>query len=273
MEKLRLSNTRIQAWQHCHLRYKYCYIDNLVPKEKAEPLQVGDIVHQLIHKWVIGEFTPDDIANLDEFVKTNYPEDDITQAMSVAIQAATLIQGYLKKYQDDPLQFISSEIHIEHDLGPCILVGKVDALARPEDNKLWRVEHKTTSRVDSYYLNGLKGGLQGAIYDYGIEKLFKEPVSGTIYNLLVKTKIPDYHRAYTKCNRAAIDRMLQTVEGVCRDIQRGDFYPSSNCFSYQRECDYLHLCNYDSPEVREVFYQKRKETANGLDKRNEGETG
>jgi hypothetical protein len=223
------------------------------------PLQVGDIVHQLHHLWITGQLTPEHFTNLDELVQKLYPENSEELSLDVAIQAATLIRGYLEKYRDDKLNFISSEIHIETDIGSCVLVMKVDALARPADERLWRVEHKTTARMDSHYLNGLKGGLQGAIYDFGIEQEFKEKVSGTIYNLLVKTKIPDYHRAYTKCNRSAIDRMLKTVEGVVRDIHNADFYPSSLCFLYQRECDYKKLCDYDDPMVRESFYMKRKE--------------
>jgi hypothetical protein len=235
------------------------YIENLSPKEKAIPLQIGDIVHQLLLKLIINELTPGDLEHLDELVTKLYPENSEEVSLDIAIQAGQLINGYLHKYEDDPLTFIPGETILETDIGCCILTGRVDAWARPQDGRLWRVEHKTTGKMDSFYLKGLKGGLQGAIYDFLTEKLFDEPLTGTIYNLLVKTQIPQYHRAYTKCNKFAIERMLKTVEGVVRDIERGDFYPSSLCFGYNKECDFKLLCEYDSPSTRESFYQIRKE--------------
>lgn len=270
MEKLKMSYTKANTWKHCHLQYKYTYIDKLAPKEKSQALQVGDIVHRLIHLWITGDLTPKIIEDLDILVQKLNPENTEEITSDVVTQAASLIKGYFNKYQDDSLSFISSEVHIEHDLGPCILVMKVDAIARPEDGKLWRVEHKTTSRMDSYYLNGLKGGLQGALYDFGIEQTFKEVLSGTIYNILVKTKIPQYDRAYTKINRAAIDRALQTIEGVCKEIAREEYFPSSNCFGFNRECDYKMLCEYDTPEVRQAFYQERKEVKEDVNKAESG---
>lgn len=272
MEKLRLSHSRISTWQHCHLEYKYNYLDNLSPKEKKVPLQVGDIVHQLLHLWYSNKLKVEDITNLNEFVQKVYPENSEELSLDIAIQSAGLVKGYLTKYAEDTLKFIPGETSLEWDIGCCILNGKVDAYARPQDGRLWRIEHKTTAKMDSYYLNGLKGGLQGAIYDYLSEKLFNESITGTIYNLLVKTKIPDYHRAYTKCNPRAIERMLQTVEGVAKEVQTGDFYPSSRCFSYNSECSYKVLCEYDSEEVRNTFFVERKEVQVEENEKKGGET-
>jgi hypothetical protein len=245
-----------------------------VPVEpKAIPLQVGDIVHKLLHMWYTNTLTADKIEHLDTFVQELYSTNSDEQTLAVAVEAANLFMGYYNKFgKTDPLHFISSEIHVQKEFDNYVLLAKVDALARPSDGRLWRVEHKTTSRLDSAYLNGLKGGLQGAIYDYLIETVMNEKVSGTIYNLLVKTKVPDYHRAYSAINRPAIARALETVDGVYRDICRGDFYPSSLCFTFNRECDYRLLCNQDTPSVREKFYKQKEEPKNGETDSKEGES-
>jgi hypothetical protein len=225
-------------------------------EEKAYPLQVGDIVHRLLHLWYNGRLVASDIANLEILVAKLYPGNTDQQALDVATDAATLVQGYLSKFgDDDPLTFISTEVHLQVEFENYYLYAIIDALARPQDKKLWRVEHKTTAKMDSYYLNGLKGGLQGSIYDYLTEQVMKEEVKGTIYNLLVKTKIPDYFRTYTSKNRESVKRMLQTVEGVYKEITQGEFYPSSRCFSYNRECEYLLLCNNDNEQTRQSFYK------------------
>ena len=272
MDKLRLSNTKISIWQSCHKKYEWCYVHNLMPKAKAEPLQVGDVVHKLHHLWVLGKLTPSTIETLNDWVVKLYPEDTEEQALEVAAQAANLMKGYLNKYaEDDPLKFIPGETLIEVEFDNYILNGRVDCWVRPADGRLWRVEHKTASKMDSHYLQGLKGGLQGAIYDYLTEQTFKEKVSGTIYNLLIKTQIPQYLRAYAMCDRSAIDRMLKTVEGVYKEIMRGDYYPSSRCYGFNRECEYKMLCDNDNPRVREAFYQERKEVSpNDKTKTDEG---
>jgi hypothetical protein len=259
VDKLRLSHTKITTWQDCHKKYYWTYVERLTPKVKAKPLQVGDITHKLHHLWVVGKLTPDIIINLPEKVTKLYPENTEIESDEVAQLAGILMRGYINQYSEDPLEFISSEVHIEVELDHVTLVMKIDALARPKDQRLWRVEHKTAGKMDSFYLAGLKGGLQAAIYDFGIEQMFHEKPGGTIYNILVKTKIPSYHRAYAMSNRTAITRMLQTVEGVYQEIQRADYFPSSRCFSYNNECEYKKLCDFDSPQVREAFYTERKE--------------
>ena len=260
MEKLRVSQSRVNTFLSCRVEHRWIYEVGLVPKVKAQPLQIGDIVHRLLHLYYDGRLTAEFTLNLEDFVKDLYPDNIDGEALDVAYEALALLKGYLAKYEeDDPLSIVPGETTLETDMGDYILTGKVDAWARLQDGRLWRVEHKTTAKLDSYYLDGLKGGLQGGIYDFLTESLFEEKLSGTIYNLLVKTKIPQYKRAYTSINRKVIERALMTVEGVVRDIQNGDVYPSSRCFSYNRVCDYKHLCDYDSPEVRENFYTKIKE--------------
>lgn len=254
--KLRLSHNKINVWQACHLKYRYIYIDRLFPKEeRAYPLQVGDIVHRLLKLYRDGELTPSLINNLEKMVATLYPDNTDETVLNVAADAVALVQGYINQFKDDLVTFISTEVHLQVEFKNYYLYGIIDGLARPEDNKLWRAEYKTTGKMDSYYLNGLKGGLQGAIYDYLVEQTMKEEVKGTIYDLLVKTKIPSYHRAYATKNREAVKRMLNTVEGVYNEIKRGEYYPSSRCFSYNRECEYLMLCNNDNEQTRQSFYK------------------
>ena len=136
-----------------------------------------------------------------------------------------------------------------------ILHGKLDGLCKTRDERSWRLERKTTKMMDSFFLTGLRKSLQAGIYDI-LGEVNNLGLTGTIYDILVKTKVPQYKRNLVLKNKNVMSRALQTVEGVARDIQRGDFYPSSNCINYNRECDYSALCNFDSPGTREAFYTK-----------------
>ena len=256
MTKLRLSYSRTSTFLYCRMAYKWCYLEGLTPKAKPMPLQIGDIVHQLFHLQFEGKITGEDIQNLEEFVKKNYPQNDPLINLQVALEAATLFSGYLSnpEYQQDPILQTSSEIHLELEMPNFILYGRIDGLCKTKDDRQWRLERKTTKMMDSYFLTGLKKSLQAGIYDYLAEKN-EMGTTGTIYDILVKTKVPQYKRNLVPKNKKVMERAIQTVEGVCRDIQRGDFYPSSNCINYNRECDYSPLCNFDSSETREAFFQ------------------
>lgn len=255
MGKLRLSYSRTSTFLHCRMAYRWSYIEGLIPKVKSTPLQVGDITHQLFHLNFEGKIGQKDVENLDDFVKKNYPQNDLLINLSVAREAASLFSGYLSnpEYQDDPIIQTSSEIHLESEMPNFILYGKIDGLCKTKDERQWRLERKTTKMMDSYFLTGLKKSLQAGIYDF-LGEANSLGLVGTIYDILVKTKIPQYKRNLVMKNRKVIERAIQTVEGVCRDILKGDFYPSSNCINYNQECDYSALCNFDSEETRKSFY-------------------
>jgi len=261
-EKLTLSFTRIKTFLQCRQKYVWIYEENLATPDKAYPLVLGDLVHQLLHEHLLGNWSIEDIQDINKvkgLMRQSYPDtsdDDLVETSSYASQ---LVTGYLNEFKNDPLKLIPGETTMVADLGDYLLQGRNDAWARYEDEKLWRVEFKTASRFDAAYLQGQKKGLQGGIYDFLAEKLFNEPVAGTIYNMIVKTKIPQFKRAQARCNRKTIERALTTVEGVYRSISRGDFYPSCDCYSYNRECEYMVLCEHDSPSVREQFFVPRKE--------------
>jgi CRISPR/Cas system-associated exonuclease Cas4 (RecB family) len=261
--KLKLSFTKVSTFLNCRQKYAWEYIENLTTKDKSRALKIGDIVHQLLHLYLLKELDLEAIQDLNkvlDVVKASYTTEDDLLALEIASESSILVSGYLHEFANDPLDLLPGETILETDMGDYILTGRVDAWARSnDDQKLWRIEYKTTAKTDSHYLQGLKSGLQGAIYDFLSETLFKEELAGTIYNLIVKTKIPKYQRAFTRCNRSAIERMLKTVDGVYRDIQRNDLYPSSKCYSYASECPYKVLCEFDSPGTREAFFTRRKE--------------
>jgi len=256
MDKPRLSYSRTSTFLHCRMAYKWAYLEGLTPKVKAVPLQIGDITHQLFHLNFEGKVTGKDVEDLDTFVKKNYPQNDPLINLAVAREAASLFSGYLNnpEYQDDPITQTSSEVHLELEMPNFILYGRIDGLCKTKDERQWRLERKTTKQMDSYFLTGLKKSLQAGIYDV-LAEANSLGLVGTIYDILVKTKIPQYKRNPVLKNREVMERAIQTVEGVCRDIQRGDFYPSSNCINYNQECNYRPLCNFDSPETRKAFFQ------------------
>lgn len=272
---LRLSPTKVGKFLHCRMAYYWNYECNLRPKQTSKALQIGGVVHYLSHLYQTDTLTPALIANLPNHVREVYKDEP--NAVEVALEAARLFRGFLHECDDGKLKFISSELPMMYEIPEwdVLLYGKPDAWARTEDQRLWKYETKTAGRIDQAYLSGLRRGLQSSFYDFLSEKLLKEKVAGTIHNLIVKTKIPQYHRTFSLRSNDAVDRMLKCVEGVafdihvCMDTKR--WYPSCKCFDFNRECEYKVLCEHDSKRAREEFFEPYHEVVGEEEEGNDAE--
>lgn len=258
-KKLRISASRCTTYLHCPKKYFWTYEEHLKAKSTgARPLFVGSLVHRLIHQYNTGKLNLEALGQYDKIVTKLFPEvQSQPEAVSIASEALTLFSGYITNFANDPLEVVSSEVHLEVDRGPYILYTRVDALVRPQDGKLWRGEHKTTAKTDNAYLKGLKRGIQAGIADLVLEEVMPERVVGTIYNLLVKTKVPQYYRSPVLTEKNLREMTESMLHHVFTGITEKRFGCSMNCFVYNRECEYLTLCKHDSPQIRESFYENR----------------
>jgi len=256
-DKLRLSASRCNTYLHCPKSYYWTYEEKVQAKGVSLPLAVGGITHRLLHQMHIGKLPLDKLKDYDEVVLKHYPHLTKQEAEQVAHEAMTLFSGYATKFERDPLDVVSSEMHLESDRGKYLLYARLDGLVRTQDERLWRFETKTTSRIDSAYLSGLKGGIQAGISYILLKETMPEKVMGTIYNLIVKTKIPQYERSPILAEKQLGLMTEEMLEGVCEGIFNKRFFPSMQCFFYNRSCDFLPLCKNDSKQIREAFFEPR----------------
>ena len=257
--KERYSTSRLNTYLHCPKAYWWCYRENLVPKERGRPLYLGSLVHLLLEVYNKEELTTEFIQNLPQWVQEEFPEVDQAEALSLATEAADYVLGYLRAYEDDPFKVISPEVHLELERDEYILYTRVDNICQSQDGRFYRGEYKTTAKMDSAYLSGLKSGLQAGIAYIIMKEVVPERITGTVYSLIVKTKIPQYHRMLVSAEKGLIQRTEECIQGVHESIQEGKFYPSMQCHYYNRACEYLPLCKNDTKETREAFYTKREE--------------
>lgn len=260
MEKLKLSYSKINTFLGCRKKYDWIYNEKLVPKDKAFALKLGIVVHRMLHLWQINKLTKEHVDNLALDIAKTYPDMPIDEINVLAHDSLNLVRGYVEKYEEsDPLTVVSSEMILELEKDDYILYTRLDGLVRSQDDRLWRWEHKTAKQTSSAYLAGLKGGLQAGVAYLVVANTIPEKVSGTIYNLLVKTKIPQYYRNFVTAEQLLINRTQECISGVVKDIKEGNFYPSLACYTYNSECPYLKLCQHDTPMTREAFFVKREE--------------
>ena len=263
-QKLRLSNSRINNYLHCPKQYWWTYEQNLVSKEKSKALLVGDLTHELIYLNSTNKLTKKFIQpeNLKQYVSLRFPNVDTAEALDVLVDSLQYANGFFEKWKHEIKQIISAEVHLEYEYKDYILYARVDDLSRTPDGRLWRGEYKTTSKLDSAFLSGLKGGLQAGICYKLLKEVVPEKVHGTIYSLIVKTKIPQYERMLIPAENRIQDMTEACILGVLDGIKHERFYPSMQCHYFNRKCDYLPLCKNDSKATREAFYEKRKEFYN-----------
>jgi hypothetical protein len=246
------------------MAYYWNYVENLRLKHEEMAPQIGKVVHSLSHLYQTGKIDRTmTMGEVEELAMTLF--EGTEAAEPIVKEASRLFISFLRTCDDGKLTFVCSELPLSIELDGCdglVMYGIPDGFVRTEDGRLWRYETKTAARIDNPYLNGLKKGLQGSMYDYMAEQLMQEKVSGTIHNLIVKTKEPKYYRNFSQRDQRAIDRMLLTIKGVFEDIKQceesGVWYPSCDCYHFNRECEYTLLCNHDSERVRCGFYTQYK---------------
>ena len=253
-----LSYSQISTFLTCRKMWYWQYIEDLTPKRKTLPLMVGDLTHQLLDAYYQGKLDTQSFTNLKQQAANLYPSNDLSEVEEAVMQSAILLNGYVKQYQADELEVTSPEVWLEKDFGSFSLTARLDAICKTTDGRTWRMEHKTAGRVDKFYLKGQRRGLQTGISQWLMDELLTDKISGTIFNLLVKKKVPEFPRDLVPRSQLVIDMAKRTVHGVVNSLQYGNLYPSTQCIQYQRECDFLPLCQSDTPAVREHLYTSRK---------------
>ena len=257
-KKLKLSYSQCTQYLRCKKRWMWIYKEDLAPKLKTFPLKVGDVTGRVLRMYDLGELTMEHIANLTDYVKKLYPEEDDLENYEVALEAARLVNGYIAEHEDSTIEVISPEMHLLKDFGEFELYARVDAMAVSEDSRKWRLERKTAARYDSRYVAGYRNGLQTGISMWLLEDLYPEKVSGTIYDMLIKTKVPQFPRELVTTSNWRVKLAKETVEGVVRSIMHGDYAPSMDCDMYNKDCSYSVLCRNDTPHNRETWFTSRR---------------
>lgn len=270
MTKTRLSYSRISCFMKCRREYYWRYIENLAPITKADYFQIGIVVHDLREKWIKNELEVQDIESLRAHIERQFPSNDPETSQRVALEAATLFVGYVKDMDRSPYELISPEMHIELELEEFTLYARLDALAKDPNGNVFRDELKTTSRMDSSYLAGLSKGLQTGITFWIIDETMREHnVKGSLFEIIVKTKIPQYSRQPIMRDRFTVEYTKQCVYGVWESIKRcgndrTNFYPSMQCSFGRFLCPYETLCRNDTPMKRQTLFTAYHPTEGGV---------
>ena len=319
-DKTLLTYSALNTFRNCPRMYKNRYIDNLRPRERAEALSFGSVIHAAIELWYRSPDTesrlPDVLAYIDDAFENRVV--DSNQMVQWHL-ATAMIRGYAERYATEEFEIVEVEKEFVGEIrNPDTgrqsqtfrIAGKVDGIVRCHDG-LYLLEHKTASTVDASYLDKLWTDTQIALYCYYLREL-GYPIVGVIYNVLLKSRLKQgkgetqeeyevrhaelaaknksgkstakrqmpetddefqarltewysrpeaFHREfiYLSEDRLAMlqDEVWEITQQYLDARRRGKWLlNTSNCFAYQRPCEYLAYCQSGfNPNVADNLYE------------------
>lgn len=190
-----LTNSSAGAYRACQRLYQHRYELGYRPLGSARTLRFGSLIHLGLEVWWTG---PD--ARLDRALAAIAAHTDAEVDAYDLARARVMLAGYDARWADEPFEVVGVEVEFACALAnPSTgrasrtfgLAGKMDALARDAEGKLWIVEHKTSSEnltAGSEYWRRLQLDPQCSTYYEGARSLGHEP-AGVLYDVLGKPGI------------------------------------------------------------------------------------
>lgn len=287
-----ISYSAIRTFCNCRKAFKFRYLDRIESIKRADYFSFGSVIHSCLEAYYNGK-------RYKEIIDVNYPDTiiDKKQEYSEAL-ASAMMKGYVKKYDDDLMNFkvIGTEIDFELPIiNPLTkrrsrkynLHGKIDMVIK-KDGGLWIVEHKTASQVYAGYIDRLWHDLQIAIYLVKYEELTGLKIDGIIYNVIKKAQIklkktetidefkerlsekymtdPDmFFRTEIFIDEERKLEVKRELWNIAKAMNTDNIFKNrSQCYIFG-ECEYFKICNSnDNPMVIQNYYKERENaTTNG----------
>jgi RecB family exonuclease len=319
-DKTLLTYSALNAFRNCPRKYKNRYLDNLRPRERAEALSFGSVIHTAIELWYRSQNAESRLRDVLTYIDDAFENRMVDSNQMVQWHLATaMIRGYAERYGTEEFEVVVVEKEFVGEIrNPDTgrqsqtfrIAGKVDGIVRCHDG-LYLLEHKTASTVDASYLDKLWTDTQIALYCYYLREL-GYPIVGVIYNVLLKSRLKQgkgetqeeyevrhaelaaknksgkstakrqmpetdeefqarltewysrpeaFHREfiYLSEDRLAMlqDEVWEITQQYLDARRRGKWLlNTSNCFSYQRPCEYLAYCQSGfNPNVADNLYE------------------
>ncbi|HZV05601.1 MAG TPA: PD-(D/E)XK nuclease family protein [Gemmataceae bacterium] len=181
-------------FRNCRKAVDWRYLQQLVPLQRDRNLHFGSLIHECLQSWHAQRDLPEVLDLIDRLCMNRTQDEDQRRDWHLA---TAMMKGYAARYPAEEFEVIALEKAFE---GPIVnpstgaasrsfkLAGKVDGILRIGGG-FFILEHKTASQVDADYLEKLWTDFQITIYAHYVEQTMGIPITGIIYNVLVKAKL------------------------------------------------------------------------------------
>ena len=181
-------------FRNCRKAVDWRYLQLLVPLQRDRNLHFGSIIHECLQAWHQRRDLDEVLAIIDRLCANRLQDDNQRRDWHLA---NAIMRAYAARYATDDFEIVALEKAFE---GPIVnpatgaasrsfvLAGKVDGVIRI-GSEYFILEHKTAGQVDGDYLEKLWTDFQITIYAHYIEQTMGIPITGILYNVLVKAKL------------------------------------------------------------------------------------
>jgi hypothetical protein len=181
-------------FRNCRKAVDWRYLQQLVPLQRDRNLHFGSLIHECLQSWHARRDLAEVLDLIDRRCMNRTQDEDQRRDWHLA---TAMMKGYAARYPAEEFEVIALEKAFE---GPIVnpstgaasrsfkLAGKVDGILRIGGG-FFILEHKTASQVDADYLEKLWTDFQITIYAHYVEQTMGIPITGILYNVLVKAKL------------------------------------------------------------------------------------
>ncbi len=181
-------------FRNCRKAVDWRYLQQLVPLQRDRNLHFGSLIHECLQAWHQRRDLGEVLALVDRICADRLRDENQRRDWHLA---TAMMRAYAARYAADDFEIVALEKNFE---GPIVnpatgaasrsfvLAGKVDGIVRI-GGEHFILEHKTAGQVDGDYLEKLWTDFQITIYAHYIEQTMGIPITGILYNVLVKAKL------------------------------------------------------------------------------------
>ncbi len=181
-------------FRNCRKAVDWRYLQQLVPLQRDRNLHFGSLIHECLQVWHQRRDVDEVLATINRLCADRLQNESQRRDWHLA---TAMMRAYAARYATDDFEAVALEKNFE---GPIVnpatgaasrsfvLAGKVDGIVRI-GGEHFILEHKTASQVDGDYLEKLWTDFQITIYAHYIEQMMGIPITGILYNVLVKAKL------------------------------------------------------------------------------------
>ena len=245
------SHSKLSTFEQCKLKYKFRYIDKIIPDiEKTIESHLGSVVHSTL-EWLYNQIRKSMVPTIDEVI-VNYSEswkkeyeDEIPIArrdMTVEDYFNKGIQFLLSYYTrhkpfDDNTIAVEKEIFLKLDEeGNYRIRGFIDRLSYNTETQEYEIhDYKTSSRLPKQEV--LEKDRQLALYSIAVKESFGEDKK----IILIWHYLSFNKKIYSKRTNEQLKQLKDETLQLIKEIENTtEFTPKKSPLC--NWCEYKHIC-------------------------------
>ncbi|MFP4634877.1 MAG: RecB family exonuclease [Nitriliruptoraceae bacterium] len=237
--RVRLSFSRVDAYQNCPRRFRYAYIDRL-PREPSPHLSFGSSIHGALEAFydrkLPGCPSEEELLGFlyDAWDSSGFAELPREEQLSWYRHAQDVLRRFHRReaprYRLPAATEAWFDLPIEHQ---AVVVGSIDRVDADDEGALHLVDYKTNRKVQDR--GRVAGSLQLSIYALACQHLYGQ-LPATVTLDFVVPGVP----VTAQLDELDLDRARRTVLETAEAVRAGSFAPTPNRLC--EWCDYRAIC-------------------------------